>query len=532
MEKTRRLLDETLSPLYASDSPGAAVLVVQNGAERLRFTTGLANTDTHTPITVHTAFDAGSIAKTITGFCVAMLEDDHKLSLDANIREFLPELPDAASRISIAHLLRHESGLHDYSTLLYFMAGWHPHAPPTSELILEILSRVPGPKWPPGSRYHYADTNYFLLARAIERIVDMPFGQFAEHAVFKLLGMNDSFMTDTALPGVGEVAEGYAAYPIGLGSPHMTHAASRPGHYPVGLRYRHTGAEGFRTSVADLAALGREILAPSRIKAATMARITAPVRLREGALGYGYGLNVGTYLGLEFFGHNGMIQGFTASLSVFPDHNLVIAGLTNREDVSAWSYRNFALKELFGVEPSTASESVRIGGSSPKPRPGFYLDPMTSSFLVLTVDNETLCAGLNGGVPQPVNYETRCSVGEEDDARITVRRDEQTHQFVPFIDALRTPPLQAYTGNYVRKPLQTTFCVAATNAGIQLTNTDPARPSMDLTYTPTIQDFFWSHDPYPGISQIEFLRDGGRIATFRYRDYDGDGREAFVFRRV
>ena len=67
---------------------------------------------------------------------------------------------------------------------------------------------------------------------------------------------------------------------------------------------------------------------------------------------------------------------------------------------------------------------------------------------------------------------------------------------------------------------------------MRLRNRDAQRPSMDLDYTPTIRDFFASHDPHPGISQIQFLRDGGSIVAFIYRDYDGDGREAFRFERV
>jgi len=51
---------------------------------------------------------------------------------------------------------------------------------------------------------------------------------------------------------------------------------------------------------------------------------------------------------------------------------------------------------------------------------------------------------------------------------------------------------------------------------------------MSLDYAPTIQDLFWSRDPHPGISQIQFRRgDDGRIETFVYRDFDGDGRESF-----
>jgi len=525
----RDVLERDLLFKCDEHAPGVALRVLQAGEEVLTLTRGLARLEGEVATTARTAFDAGSIAKTVTGICIAMLEAEGKLALNAGIRDFLPELPEHLAGVTLEHLLRHESGLHDYSTMLYFMSGWHPHEPPTSQQVLETLGRAPGPKWEPGSRYEYADTNYFLLGRVVERVADEALGTFAMRRVFEPLGMINSFMTDCAPADGADVAVGYTPYPIRFQSPHSFRSSWERGWHPVVHRYRHTGAEGFRTCAADLAVLGQELLHPSVVDEKTMSRVAAPSRVRNDGLGYGYGLNAGTYRGLQFLGHDGMIQGFTASLSVFPEYDLVIACLTNREDLGAWGFRDCVLRELLGVAPSPGdSHLLCLSGPWSEPRAGRFLDIETGSFLELSRDDGDLQASVNGERPQPATYEACACEGPE---VVDLLLGGKAQAFMPFVESASKLKLEEYAGKYECAELQTVFHVEATQAGIRLTNADRGHPSMDLDYTPTIPDFFWSHDPHPGISQLEFAREQGRVVAFRYRDYDGDGREAFLFVR-
>src|SRR5437016_1278016 len=75
------------------DSPGAAVVVVQNGAVVYLRGFGCANLEHHVPITPQTSFDVASVAKQFTGLAVAMLTEQRKLSLEDEIHKFLPEVP-------------------------------------------------------------------------------------------------------------------------------------------------------------------------------------------------------------------------------------------------------------------------------------------------------------------------------------------------------------------------------------------------------------------------------------------------------
>ena len=68
---------------------------------------GSANLETDAPITPASIFHAASVSKQFTATAIMLLAREGKLSLDADVRTFLPELPDYGQRITIRHLLTH-----------------------------------------------------------------------------------------------------------------------------------------------------------------------------------------------------------------------------------------------------------------------------------------------------------------------------------------------------------------------------------------------------------------------------------------
>src|SRR6266853_2275486 len=68
------------------DSPGAAIVVVKDGAVVYQHGYGYANLEHRVPITPQTLFDLGSVSKQFTGLSVAMLIGQGTLSLDEDFR--------------------------------------------------------------------------------------------------------------------------------------------------------------------------------------------------------------------------------------------------------------------------------------------------------------------------------------------------------------------------------------------------------------------------------------------------------------
>jgi CubicO group peptidase (beta-lactamase class C family) len=70
-----------------------------------------------------------------------LLVRDGKVTLDDDIRQYVPEVPALAQRITIRHLLQHTSGLRDQWDLLIMARGRFEEDRITEDDVLEIVSR-------------------------------------------------------------------------------------------------------------------------------------------------------------------------------------------------------------------------------------------------------------------------------------------------------------------------------------------------------------------------------------------------------
>ena len=98
-------------------SPGCALAVARDGTLVYTRGYGYANLDYDIPITPQTVFDVASVTKQFVAALANMLALDGKLSLDDDVRKWLPELPEYEAPITLRHLIHHTSGLRDYLNL-------------------------------------------------------------------------------------------------------------------------------------------------------------------------------------------------------------------------------------------------------------------------------------------------------------------------------------------------------------------------------------------------------------------------------
>ncbi|MCP5109184.1 MAG: serine hydrolase, partial [bacterium] len=154
-------VDELFSQWNSSDSPGAAVIVVKDDIVVHRGGYGIANLGCNIRISPSTIFSAGSMAKQFTGTAAAILDEEGKLSLDDDIRKYLPEVPDFGSKITIRHLLHHTSGLRDYFALM-FISGWRLDDVIIKEHVFKLLKKQKDLNFEPGAEKMYCNTGYFL----------------------------------------------------------------------------------------------------------------------------------------------------------------------------------------------------------------------------------------------------------------------------------------------------------------------------------------------------------------------------------
>src|SRR5678809_1359981 len=95
---------------FTDKTPGCAVGLARDGRPLYTHGYGMANLEYNVPITESTVLESGSVAKQFTASAIVLLAQDGKLSLDDDIRRYLPEVPNfGGQKITIRNLLTHTS---------------------------------------------------------------------------------------------------------------------------------------------------------------------------------------------------------------------------------------------------------------------------------------------------------------------------------------------------------------------------------------------------------------------------------------
>ena len=111
-------IDALFAARASGRSPGCAVGVYRAGEIVFARGYGYADLEHDVPLTEASVFYLASVSKQFTAAAVLLLAGDGKLSIDDDVRKFLPELPDYGKRVTLRHLLHHTSGVRDYELLL------------------------------------------------------------------------------------------------------------------------------------------------------------------------------------------------------------------------------------------------------------------------------------------------------------------------------------------------------------------------------------------------------------------------------
>lgn len=311
------------APWGGAGQPGLAVGVMHRGRTIHRAEFGAADLASERPIVAETRFQAGSIAKQLTAVAVLMLEEEGRLSLEDDIRDYLPELPDYRRPIAIRHLLNQTSGLRDYRSLM-LIAGWLPGDVQTHAQALRLIFRQKALNFPPGEGFAYSNSNFVLAAEIVARVAGVPFPEWMRENVFRPLGMDDTLIRDDPGRIVPRLAASYAYG--GRGAPYLEDI----------LLSNVWGSGNLIATVGDMLTWGNYAMTARLGDTPLLDRLKEEAVLPGGQrTGYGLGVFVGRHGGRETFHHAGETAGNRAHLLLVPEQRLVIAVLANVSAVNA-----------------------------------------------------------------------------------------------------------------------------------------------------------------------------------------------------
>jgi CubicO group peptidase (beta-lactamase class C family) len=292
--------------------PGAALVVIEDGAIVFKRNYGVADLKTGARVDDDTVFRAGSISKSFTAIGVMMLVEERALDLDAQLASLLPDLDldNAWSKtdpVRLVHALEHTAGLNDIAFRHYLIEGRDTPLSEAVDLYGPYKSR-----WRPGTLTSYSNAGPVFAGRAIEVASGAPFDEFMSRRLMGPMGMSSAHWV--LAPEIkGRIARSYRASDLAE-EPFM----EIPG--------RPSGS--LNTTAADLARLPLLMLGRGTLDGTTYftpetaERIETPSSSDAARRGLRYGYALGNVANTEgravFYGHDGSIDGFVATFAYAP----------------------------------------------------------------------------------------------------------------------------------------------------------------------------------------------------------------------
>ncbi len=313
------------SELARTQTPGAQVAVAYQGRVIYAKAYGVADVETSRPLTNASLLRIGSVTKMITGAMAAELAEQGKLDLQAPISRYVPSLEGK----QVGTVTTHQ--------LLTHTAGWLDNAVPYGRMgegaLGEVMREVSDTLFmtAPGRVLSYSNPGFSMAGYVIERAGGERYGTLADRMVLRPVGMpHATFRPLEAM--TRDFSQGH------VGQPGRPAAVVRPftentAQWAAGfLLASASDVARFAAMIMDGGAIdGARVLSEGAVQ-----RLTTPdPRVPGDSIArYAYGLVIGRQDGQRIWQHGGSINGFDASVTMFPDAKLAIVVLDNRSGPS------------------------------------------------------------------------------------------------------------------------------------------------------------------------------------------------------
>lgn len=292
----------------------ALALIARKGQILFDRAYGMANWDWRKPNATNTKFRLGSVTKQFTAAAILLLEERGKLRTEDPVSTHIPDAPVTWSKVTIRHLLHHESGIPDITGLPNYRDFKRlPHSP---ESIRQRFSDLPL-LFEPGTKHRYSNSGYILLGQIIEKLSGETYESFLKKNLFDPAGMKDSGC-DLTTKTIPNRAQGYVP---------TTDAFAPAPHIDMTV----PGAAGnLYSTTHDLLRWEQALLKGNLLKPASLAKMLAPLNgITPSDKGIGMALAIDDTYGRKQIYFGGGVEGFNSWLAFDPADETVLILLSN-----------------------------------------------------------------------------------------------------------------------------------------------------------------------------------------------------------
>ena len=349
--------DKQIDQLFTAWSypqlPGAAVAVERDGKIIFKKGYGSADPEHNILITPTSVFHIASVSKQFTAFSILLLEGEGKLSINDDVRKYIPEVPDFGKVITLNHLLHHTSGLRDQWELLG-MAGWRLDDIITKDQILRLVSRQKDLNFTPGDEFLYCNTGFTLLAEVVARVSGQTFPDFTWTHIFEPLKMTRTLFYDDCEKLVKDRTYSYYIDSTGVKKSILS--------------YSNAGATSLFTTVEDLCLWTSNFENPVVGKNIIKKMDLRGILNKGDTIDYAMGQSISVYKGLKLKSHGGADAGYRTALLRFPDQKFSVNVLSNLASFDpygmALKIADLYLKDKEKDESLAKTTELKVGTAS------------------------------------------------------------------------------------------------------------------------------------------------------------------------
>ena len=200
-------IDDLINRYYEYGLFNGSAIVVKNGEVIFKKGYGYANFEWKIPNKPDTKFRIGSITKQFTATLIMKLVEEGKIKPDGKITDYLPDYrKDTGDKVTIHQLLNHTSGIESYTDKPnVWMDSLRNHY--TKKYFIKHFQSG-DLQFKPGTKFHYNNTGYYLLAAIIEEVTGKSFGEYLNEKILNPVGMKNSGVEDKEVV-IEKEASGY-----------------------------------------------------------------------------------------------------------------------------------------------------------------------------------------------------------------------------------------------------------------------------------------------------------------------------------
>jgi CubicO group peptidase (beta-lactamase class C family) len=311
-------VDQLVAAYSGQMTPGVIIQVWRDGRTLFSKAYGTANLTYDIANSVETPTNIGSTSKQFTAFAVMLLVEADSLALDDDIRDYIPELKDFGTPVTVRNLLTHTTGYREFLNLALMDGRQLSHSDwiDRSETI-SMVQRQPMLQNDPGAEFNYNNTAFALAAELVARVSGESFPEFMQAHVFGPLGMTRSQVRESREYIVPGRSVGYTPGTDGR----WLEIADLGG---------AMGAGGIYSTVGDLQKWAENLSNPVVGSQDIVDQMQTSFVLNDSTeTGYGFGLFLDEQRGLERIHHGGADVAHRSQLVRYPGIN---AGLTTQSN--------------------------------------------------------------------------------------------------------------------------------------------------------------------------------------------------------